>query len=134
MEAMIPCCLTFPIERQIFLREESSKLYKIVPYFLAKLFVDLVTDIFLPIIFSFIGKNFNEILIYNLFIKSILYGGNEIRSRSFLVLYTNHDCSLVHRNWSRLFWRLLLQRSRCSICSILTSNSTFHSFFWFLQE
>lgn len=60
MEAMNPCALSIPLERQVFLREENSKMYKIGPYFLGKLFVDLVSDIIIPIIFASIGNIFQS--------------------------------------------------------------------------
>ncbi|EAR86538.2 ABC-2 family transporter protein (macronuclear) [Tetrahymena thermophila SB210] len=55
LESMNAACLSIPIERQVFLREENSKLYKIFPYYFAKLFVDLIADFIIPIIFCAIA-------------------------------------------------------------------------------
>ncbi|KAL4474977.1 hypothetical protein ABPG74_001673 [Tetrahymena malaccensis] len=82
MEAMNPCALTIPLERQVFLREENSKLYKIIPYFFGKLFVDLVSDFIIPIIFSSIvywmvglRESFEAFLFFTLVLIMLQFNG-----------------------------------------------------------
>ncbi|EAR86510.2 ABC transporter family protein (macronuclear) [Tetrahymena thermophila SB210] len=105
MEAMNPCALTIPLERQVFLREENSKLYKIIPYFFGKLFVDLVSDFIIPIIFSSIGifKIFNSILINSYKINSLLDGWVERKFRSIFILYFGFNYATVQWNCCWIF-------------------------------
>lgn len=42
--AIQPILITFPIERPVFLREYSSGLYTVVPYFLAKTFIEMILN------------------------------------------------------------------------------------------
>ncbi|CAF0898548.1 unnamed protein product [Brachionus calyciflorus] len=46
---------TFPIELPIFLREYQNGMYKVISYYLAKIFTDLPTFFFLPIVFMSIA-------------------------------------------------------------------------------
>ncbi|KAL4474973.1 hypothetical protein ABPG74_001669 [Tetrahymena malaccensis] len=82
MESMNAATLSIPIERQVFLREENSKLYKIFPYFFGKLFVDLVADLIIPIIFCCIvywmvglRDNLEAFLFFNLVMIILQFTG-----------------------------------------------------------
>ncbi|KAL4474986.1 hypothetical protein ABPG74_001682 [Tetrahymena malaccensis] len=54
MMAIQPCVLTFPQEKQTFLREENSKLYSVGPYFIGKYIVDMLPSAFFPALSSLI--------------------------------------------------------------------------------
>ena len=41
MGALSPVVLTFPIEREVFFKEQDSKMYTVVQYFLAKNLIEL---------------------------------------------------------------------------------------------
>ncbi|KAL4512210.1 hypothetical protein ABPG72_005212 [Tetrahymena utriculariae] len=82
MESMNAATLSIPTERQVFLREENSKLYKIFPYFFGKLFVDLVSDFIIPIIFCCIvywmvglRDNLEAFLFFNLVMIILQFTG-----------------------------------------------------------
>ncbi|EAR86655.2 ABC transporter family protein (macronuclear) [Tetrahymena thermophila SB210] len=82
MESMNAATLSFPTERQVFLREENSKLYKIFPYFFGKLLVDLVSDFIIPIIFCCIvywmvglRNNLEAFLFFNLIMIILQFTG-----------------------------------------------------------
>lgn len=36
MQSLMPTTLTFPLERLVFLKEENSKMYTLVPYFISR--------------------------------------------------------------------------------------------------
>lgn len=38
---MMPTILTFQIERPVFLREQANRMYNVVPYYFAKVFIDV---------------------------------------------------------------------------------------------
>ncbi|EAR86576.2 ABC-2 family transporter protein (macronuclear) [Tetrahymena thermophila SB210] len=54
MMALLPCVLTFPQEKQTYLREENSKLYSVGPYFIGKYIVDILPSAFFPALSSII--------------------------------------------------------------------------------
>lgn len=56
MESSNPCVLTFPVDKAIFLREENAKLYGQFAYFLGKFFVDILSNLPLPILDTVISK------------------------------------------------------------------------------
>lgn len=41
-----------PVEREIFLKEENTKMYKIIPYFLAKVLIEIPSNIIVSIILA----------------------------------------------------------------------------------
>lgn len=43
-----------PVERDIFLKEENTKLYKIFPYFITKILVEIPSNISVSIILALI--------------------------------------------------------------------------------
>jgi len=45
--------LVFIEERPLFLREQASRMYSVVPYYIAKDLIELPVSIFLPLLFSF---------------------------------------------------------------------------------
>ena len=47
---MVPSALTFPNERQIFLKEENSRLYSTTAYFLSRNIVELPYGVIFPLI------------------------------------------------------------------------------------
>ncbi|EAR86542.1 ABC-2 family transporter protein (macronuclear) [Tetrahymena thermophila SB210] len=49
-----PSILTFPSQRNVFLREENQKLYTVFTYFLGRIIVDIIPAIIFPIISSLI--------------------------------------------------------------------------------
>jgi ABC-type multidrug transport system permease subunit len=51
---LVPAALTFPQDRNVFFKEESAKLYSVVPYFMSKNTVDLPYSMFFPVIQSLI--------------------------------------------------------------------------------
>ncbi|KAL4474984.1 hypothetical protein ABPG74_001680 [Tetrahymena malaccensis] len=55
MMTLNPCMLTFPSQKQVFLREENSKLYSVFPYFVGRLVVDMIPVIIFPFISSCIA-------------------------------------------------------------------------------
>ncbi|KAL4512209.1 hypothetical protein ABPG72_005211 [Tetrahymena utriculariae] len=55
MMTLNPCMLTFPSQKQVFLREENSKLYSVFPYFVGRLIVDIIPSIVFPFISSCIA-------------------------------------------------------------------------------
>ena len=50
MTSMVPSALTFPNERQIFLKEENSRLYSTTAYFLSRNIVELPYGVIFPLI------------------------------------------------------------------------------------
>lgn len=54
MSALGPSLLVFPEERSIFLKEENSKLYTTLSYFIGRTLVDLPILLIAPIIYSLI--------------------------------------------------------------------------------
>eukprot|EP00826_Nyctotherus_ovalis_P039248 TRINITY_DN3756_c0_g1_i17.p2 TRINITY_DN3756_c0_g1~~TRINITY_DN3756_c0_g1_i17.p2 ORF type:complete len:327 (-),score=39.94 TRINITY_DN3756_c0_g1_i17:56-1036(-) len=46
--------LTFPIERNLFLREQANRMYGVLPYYLSKMLVELPCQVILPILFCLI--------------------------------------------------------------------------------
>ena len=54
MMSMQPVILTFPSERELFLREENSKMYSITAYYFGRNITELPTLILFPSIFSLI--------------------------------------------------------------------------------
>eukprot|EP00826_Nyctotherus_ovalis_P052897 TRINITY_DN678_c0_g1_i9.p1 TRINITY_DN678_c0_g1~~TRINITY_DN678_c0_g1_i9.p1 ORF type:complete len:654 (+),score=168.67 TRINITY_DN678_c0_g1_i9:414-2375(+) len=46
--------LTFPLERNLFVREQSNRMYGVLPYYLAKMIVELPCHIIMPIIYCLI--------------------------------------------------------------------------------
>lgn len=41
-----------PVEREIFLKEENTKMYKILPYFLAKILVEIPSNVIVSILLA----------------------------------------------------------------------------------
>jgi ATP-binding cassette subfamily G (WHITE) protein 2 len=54
MGSLSPVALVFPSEREVFLKEENSRLYGVVAYFLSRNFIEIPYLIFLPLIFILI--------------------------------------------------------------------------------
>ncbi|KAL4474974.1 hypothetical protein ABPG74_001670 [Tetrahymena malaccensis] len=54
MMALNPCLLTFPSMSTIFLREQNSKLYSTLSYFIGRLLIEIIPQIIAPIIFGII--------------------------------------------------------------------------------
>ncbi|EWS74862.1 transporter family ABC domain protein (macronuclear) [Tetrahymena thermophila SB210] len=54
MMALNPCLLTFPSMSTIFLREQNSKLYSVLSYFIGRLLIEIIPQIIAPIIFGII--------------------------------------------------------------------------------
>jgi ABC-type multidrug transport system ATPase subunit len=54
MQNIFSTITTFPPERAVFLREYSSNLYSVVPYFLGKTFVDTPVGLFFGLLYSLI--------------------------------------------------------------------------------
>ncbi|CAD8133308.1 unnamed protein product [Paramecium pentaurelia] len=52
--ALHPMMMLFPVERDIFLKEENTKLYKIFPYFITKILVEIPSNISVSIILALI--------------------------------------------------------------------------------
>ncbi|CAD8171416.1 unnamed protein product [Paramecium pentaurelia] len=50
--ALGPLLMLFPIERNIFLKEENSKMYRVSSYFLSKVFLEVPMNVFIQILFS----------------------------------------------------------------------------------
>jgi ABC-type multidrug transport system permease subunit len=62
MSALSPAMITFPVERAVFLKEENSKLYSTMAYFVGKSSVEIPFMILLPlvqqlIIYWMVGMN-----------------------------------------------------------------------------
>ena len=51
MAFLSPVALIFPKERQIFLKQEHSRLYGVLPYFLSRSIVEIPYIILMPILF-----------------------------------------------------------------------------------
>lgn len=54
---LLMLCIDFhsilvPIERNIFLKEENSKMYRVSTYFLSKVFLEVPMNVFIQILFS----------------------------------------------------------------------------------
>lgn len=54
MSAMSPVILTFPLEKAVFLKEQSSKLYSVFPYFISRNIIELPIQVIVPLINSLI--------------------------------------------------------------------------------
>lgn len=70
--AIQPILLTFPIERPVFLREYSSGLYRVLPYFLTKTIIEMVlnlgyTLVMMLLTYWTIGLNGNFLMILFIF-------------------------------------------------------------------
>ncbi|CAD8168491.1 unnamed protein product [Paramecium octaurelia] len=50
--ALGPLLMLFPIERNIFLKEENSKMYRVSSYFLSKVLLEVPMNVFIQILFS----------------------------------------------------------------------------------
>ncbi len=48
------CYPVVPLERGLFLREQSNRMYGVLPYYLTKTFVELPFQLFMPLLFSLI--------------------------------------------------------------------------------
>jgi ABC-type multidrug transport system permease subunit len=62
MLALSPVMISFPVERAVFLKEENSKLYSTMAYFVGKSSVEIPFMIVLPvvqqlIVFWMVGMN-----------------------------------------------------------------------------
>lgn len=55
MTALSPLTLTFPLERNVFFKEQDSKMYNVVQYFVARNLVELPEIAIIPLIFSCIN-------------------------------------------------------------------------------
>jgi ABC-type multidrug transport system permease subunit len=53
-QAMMPIALVFPSERAVFLKEENSKMYGVVPYFISRNIVDIPFSFILPAIYCLV--------------------------------------------------------------------------------
>lgn len=53
-QAMMPLALVFPTERSVFLKEENSKMYGVIPYFISRNIVDIPFLFILPAIYSLV--------------------------------------------------------------------------------
>ncbi|CAD8094506.1 unnamed protein product [Paramecium primaurelia] len=79
ISAVLAIILTFPVEREVFLREESSKLYSISSYFIAKQILEIPLCIVLPIIQELISywmcgyHNTTEAVIMHMFVSILIY-------------------------------------------------------------
>ncbi|CAD8196341.1 unnamed protein product [Paramecium octaurelia] len=79
ISAVLAIILTFPVEREIFLREESSKLYSISSYFIAKQILEIPLCIVLPILQELISywmcgyHNTTEAVIMHMFVSILIY-------------------------------------------------------------
>lgn len=54
MTALAPVTLVFPRDRQVFLKEESAKLYNTVTFFLSRLLIELPFLLLVPMIYALI--------------------------------------------------------------------------------
>lgn len=54
MSALSPITLVFPRDRQVFLKEESAKLYSTVTFFLSRILIELPFLLLIPMIFALI--------------------------------------------------------------------------------
>ena len=54
IQAMMPIALVFPSERSVFLKEENSKMYGVVPYFISRNIVDIPFSFILPAIYCLV--------------------------------------------------------------------------------
>ena len=52
MFALAPVTLIFPIERAVFLKEENSRLYTVLPYFLSRNVIEIPYLIVMPLVFN----------------------------------------------------------------------------------
>lgn len=53
-QSMMPLALVFPQERSVFLKEENSKMYGVISYFISRNIVDIPFSIILPAIYSLV--------------------------------------------------------------------------------
>lgn len=54
MQSLAPVTLIFPTERAVFLKEESSRLYTVFPYFLSRNLIEIPYLILTPLLFNLI--------------------------------------------------------------------------------
>lgn len=54
MSSLGPTALTFPVERAVFLKEENSRLYGVLPYFLSRSAIEIPYLILMPMIYVLI--------------------------------------------------------------------------------
>ncbi len=54
IKSVLPCVLTFPAEKVVFLKEKGSKLYSQGPYFLSKFIIEVIPSFFFCSITSLI--------------------------------------------------------------------------------
>jgi ABC-type multidrug transport system permease subunit len=54
MFALVPISLTFPLERDVFFKEQDSKMYNVFQYFLARNIVEIPELIIMPTLFAVI--------------------------------------------------------------------------------
>jgi ABC-type multidrug transport system permease subunit len=52
--ALTPVTLTFPLERPVFLKEESAKLYSVTPYFISRNLIEIPYSVIFPLITALI--------------------------------------------------------------------------------
>lgn len=52
MASLSPVTLVFPAEKEVFLKEENSRLYSVLPYFLSRNIIELPYLVVLPLIFN----------------------------------------------------------------------------------
>jgi hypothetical protein len=86
MMSMMPVILTFPSERGVFLKEESSKLYTTFNYFIGRTLTEVPLSFFFPVLnsvicFWMIGyRDDDSDAIYKYFLVMILQGfvGNSL--------------------------------------------------------
>ncbi len=52
MASLSPVTLVFPSEKEVFLKEENSRLYGVLPYFLSRNIVELPYVVVIPLIFN----------------------------------------------------------------------------------
>jgi ATP-binding cassette, subfamily G (WHITE), eye pigment precursor transporter len=53
-QSMMPIALVFPTERSVFLKEENSKMYSVVSYFISRNIVDIPFSFILPAIYCLV--------------------------------------------------------------------------------
>ena len=53
-QGLVPLALVFPTERAVFLKEENSKMYGVVSYFISRNIVDIPFLLILPAIYSLV--------------------------------------------------------------------------------
>lgn len=54
MSSLSPVTLVFPAERQVFLKEESARMYSVVPYFMSRNIIEIPYMVLLPLLFNVI--------------------------------------------------------------------------------